>query len=108
MDDTSGHYQRLLVSLLQANRDESNVVDRKSAEDEARVLLESGAKKWGTDESKFNKILVSRRYGVDGDVVSNNIVMHNCALYLRSMNGWGANRYMMRLIVKCPATCKRA
>lgn len=39
MDDTSGHYQRLLVSLLQANRDESDQVDRHMAKKDAQVML---------------------------------------------------------------------
>lgn len=38
MDDTSGHYQRLLVSLLQSNRDETDQVDRHQAKKDAQVL----------------------------------------------------------------------
>lgn len=51
-DDTSGHFQRLLVALLQGNRDESPTFDRKKAKQDAEELIAAGEKKIGTDESK--------------------------------------------------------
>jgi len=62
MGDTSGHFKRLLVSLVQGNRDESPQVNMQLAEQDAKEILEAGENKWGTDESKFNQILCARSF----------------------------------------------
>jgi len=62
MSDTGGTFERLLVSQLTANRDESGTVDQALAVQEAAELFKAGAGKVGTDESTFNRIFSMRSY----------------------------------------------
>ncbi|XP_056119268.1 annexin A13, like isoform X1 [Rhinichthys klamathensis goyatoka] len=61
-DDTSGEVRNLLVSLLEASRDESYEVDETLAEQDATSLFEAGEGRFGTDESTFSYILAHRNY----------------------------------------------
>lgn len=60
--DTSGDFKRLMVSLNNGSRDESGTVDRGLAQKDAADLYHAGEKKVGTDESTFNRIIVSRNF----------------------------------------------
>jgi len=53
VDDTSGHFRRLLVAQIQGGRDESKTFDRTAAQDDAQALFKAGEAKWGTDESMW-------------------------------------------------------
>ncbi len=53
-------YKKLLVSILQCNRDESSKVDDALVEKDVQALYEAGEGKWGTDEEVFNRIFALR------------------------------------------------
>ncbi|XP_061656629.1 annexin A4 [Syngnathoides biaculeatus] len=58
--DTSGMFQRVLVSLLTAGRDESETVNEAQALQDAKEIYEAGEARWGTDEVKFLTVLCVR------------------------------------------------
>ncbi len=62
MGDTSGYLKKLLVTLVQGQRPETNQVNETDAENDAKSLYEAGEKKWGTDESRFIEILSTKRF----------------------------------------------
>ena len=62
--DTSGHFRKVLTSLLTASRPSGNMVDKTQARIDAEELIKAGIKKWGTDESKFITILCTRRFKI--------------------------------------------
>ncbi|KAH7721058.1 annexin [Aphelenchoides avenae] len=62
ISETSGDYQRLLVSLLAAGRDESRHTDHHKAFHDAQRLFKAGEAKRGTDEDEFIRILATQNF----------------------------------------------
>uniref|UniRef100_A0A8C9RY39 Annexin n=1 Tax=Scleropages formosus TaxID=113540 RepID=A0A8C9RY39_SCLFO len=60
VSDTSGHFKKMLVVLLQGTRDESGVVHADLVEEDAKELYAAGEEQWGTDEATFIMILGNR------------------------------------------------
>uniref|UniRef100_A0A3B3ZFE2 Annexin n=1 Tax=Periophthalmus magnuspinnatus TaxID=409849 RepID=A0A3B3ZFE2_9GOBI len=58
--DTSGHFKKMLVVLLQGTRDESGAVDEDLVAEDVQDLYAAGEEQWGTDEAKFIMILGNR------------------------------------------------
>ncbi|XP_077593417.1 annexin A4 [Stigmatopora nigra] len=62
MGDTSGMFQRVLVSLLTAGREEGDQVNEAQALQDAKDIYEAGEARWGTDEVKFLTVLCVRNH----------------------------------------------
>ncbi|KAK7915435.1 hypothetical protein WMY93_011196 [Mugilogobius chulae] len=58
--DTSGHFKKMLVVLLQGTRDESGAVEADLVAEDVQDLYAAGEEQWGTDEAKFIMILGNR------------------------------------------------
>ncbi|XP_016140659.1 annexin A6-like [Sinocyclocheilus grahami] len=58
--DTSGHFKKMLVVLLQGTREEDDVVSEDLVEQDAQDLYDAGEAQWGTDEAKFIMLLGNR------------------------------------------------
>ncbi|XP_071965334.1 annexin A13-like isoform X2 [Antedon mediterranea] len=60
--ETKGDFERLLVGLSAAGRDDSDEVDQEKIDSDAKALYEAGEGKFGTDESEFQRVLLGRSY----------------------------------------------
>ena len=61
-DDTSGHFRKVLVALIEAKRpmDNNNTLDYAECEKCAKMLYEAGEKRLGTDENVFTSIFTEK------------------------------------------------
>ena len=58
--ETSGSFRCLLISLLQAQRSENTQPDIEECNKLAKELYEAGEKRWGNDDTVFNKIFANK------------------------------------------------
>ena len=59
--ETSGHFRKILLALLQCQRhDFSYPINAQDLQMEAQLLYQGGAARWGTDESVFTRIFTTR------------------------------------------------
>ena len=59
-EELSGDYEKLLISLCQCKRNESDHVNKSEVEEEVKLLYNAGEGKCGTDEETFNRIFALR------------------------------------------------
>ena len=69
--ETSGHFRKLLISLIQANRSMNPVPDPMMCQNDAQALYAAGEGRWGTDESTFIRIF-TQRSAAELDLISRN------------------------------------
>jgi annexin A7/11 len=60
--DTSGAFQRLLVSILNGARDESWAADPVKAGQQARLLYKEGEGKKGVNDAAFNQVMANENF----------------------------------------------
>ncbi len=58
--DTSGEFRRLLVTLLQGRRPETTEGNIDKIKKDAKSLVDAGAKRFGSDEARFNALFCDR------------------------------------------------
>ena len=59
--ETSGHFRKVLVAMLQCQRHENDYpINTLELRSEAQRLYSAGAARWGTDESVFTQIFATR------------------------------------------------
>jgi len=62
-NETRGDFSRLLIAVLQGEREEGiDAIDEEAAEADAQELIDAGEERWGTDESVFTMILARRSF----------------------------------------------
>ncbi|XP_077978328.1 annexin A4-like [Glandiceps talaboti] len=60
--DTSGDFEKLLLKLLEGNRDAPHIVVEAFAKSDARIMFEEGEDRLGTDDDKFIDIFTERSW----------------------------------------------
>ncbi|KAM7535549.1 hypothetical protein Aperf_G00000090445 [Anoplocephala perfoliata] len=60
--DTSGDFEKILIAMLQGQREENTNVDMNQAASDAEALHEAGEKRAGTEEAVFTRLLAQRSF----------------------------------------------
>ena len=68
--ETSGHFRKLLISLIQCNRSMNTVPNPQMCQSDAQALYRAGEGRWGTDEATFVRIF-TQRSAAEMDMISN-------------------------------------
>ena len=58
--ETSGHFRKLLIGLIQCSRSMNTVPNPAQCQSDAQALYQAGEGRWGTDESTFVRIFTQR------------------------------------------------
>lgn len=67
--ETSGHFRKLLISIIQCNRSMNTVPNPAQCQMDAQSLYQAGEGRWGTDESTFVRIF-TQKSGAELDMIS--------------------------------------
>ena len=58
--ETSGHFRKLLISIIQCGRSMNTVPNPAICQSDAQALYQAGEGRWGTDEATFVRIFTQR------------------------------------------------
>ena len=58
--ETSGHFRKLLISIIQCSRSMNTVPNPAQCQSDAQALYQAGEGRWGTDEATFVRIFTQR------------------------------------------------
>ena len=58
--ETSGHFRKLLIALIQCSRSVNTVPNPVQCQNDAQALYSAGEGRWGTDEATFVRIFTQR------------------------------------------------
>jgi annexin A7/11 len=58
--ETSGHFRKLLIAILQCSRSMNTVPNQAQCQSDAQALYQAGEGRWGTDEATFVRIFTQR------------------------------------------------
>ncbi|XP_045140249.1 annexin A3 isoform X3 [Echinops telfairi] len=98
--ETSGDFQKALLTLADGRRDESLKVDEHLAKKGAQILYDAGEKRWGTDEEKFIEVLCLRSFPQLKQIhCARNTPAYLAARLHQALKGAGTDEYTLNRIM---------